>query len=517
MARGGGARPPLLLVLAASAGVGLVLLPIAGSLWGAVPAGIEGAFALLWRPIVGRLLFNTGRLVFAVGVGSAVLGTLCAFLVERWEFPGRRLFATLAAVPLAIPAFITSYAWISIGSFFQDFGGAVLVVTFSYYPLVYLPVASALRGLDPALEESARALGLGSVAVFRRVVLPQIRSALLGGVLIVALDTLVEFGAFQLLRYRTFTTELYAEYRTGDDGPDASVLALVLLALCLGLLVLELRVRGRGRLYARVGRGTRRGGRRREASAVSGAVAIGFFASLAAVTVGVPLGTILYWLTQHDAAAFSAAGATAGGLASASASSLVLALAGAAATVALALPLGFLAARDEGRLATMLERGAYLGQGVPGIVVALSLTTLTLAFAPLLYESAALLIAAYAIVFLPLALVATRSAFAQGQRAHEDAARALGLSWQATARRVVLPIAGAGIGAAGSMVFTSVVTELTATLLLAPVGTTTLATEVWADTSTLAFAAAAPYAAVMAALSLGSTALLARRFGQVAA
>ena len=516
MKNGGATRPSQALRLAASAGVLLVLLPIAGSVWGAVPAGVGGAFALLWRPIVGALLFNTARLVLAVGVGSAVLGTLSAILVERWEFPGRRLFATLAAVPLAIPAFITSYAWVSIGSGLQDFAGAVLVVTFSYYPLVYLPVAAALRGLDPALEESARALGLGPVAVFVRVVLPQLRAALLGGVLIVALDTLVEFGAFQLLRYRTFTTELYAEYRTGDDGPDASVLALVLLALCLVLLALELRVRGRGRLYARVGRGTRRPARRR-ASALRATVAVLFFTGLAAGTLGVPLGTILYWLTRHDAAAFSAAGATAGALFAATTSSLGLALAGAAATVALALPLGFLASRDEGRFATMLERGAYLGQGMPGIVVALSLTTLTLAFAPVLYESAALLIAAYAIVFLPLALVAIRSAFVQAERAHEDAARALGLAWHATALRVVLPIAGAGIGAAGSMVFTSVVTELTATLLLAPVGTTTLATEVWADTSTLAFAAAAPYAAVMAVLSLASTALLARRFGQVAA
>jgi iron(III) transport system permease protein len=62
-------------------------------------------------------------------------------------------------------------------------------------------------------------------------------------------------------------------------------------------------------------------------------------------------------------------------------------------------------------------------------------------------------------------------------------------------------------------VFLSVVTELTATLLLAPIGTQTLATEVWADTSTLAFAAAAPYAALMVAISLASTWLLAQRFG----
>ena len=82
---------------------------------------------------------------------------------------------------------------------------------------------------------------------------------------------------------------------------------------------------------------------------------------------------------------------------------------------------------------------------------------------------------------------------------------------------MLLPLAGAGIGAGLALVFVAVVTELTATLLLAPIGTRTLATEVCADTSALAFAAAAPYAALLAAISLVSTFLLARGFGGGAA
>jgi iron(III) transport system permease protein len=90
----------------------------------------------------------------------------------------------------------------------ETFWGALLVVTMSYYPLVYLPVAAALREMDPALEETARVLGNNVTAVFLRVVLPQLRPALLGGMLLVALNTLVEFGAFALLRFRTFTTAI---------------------------------------------------------------------------------------------------------------------------------------------------------------------------------------------------------------------------------------------------------------------------------------------------------------------
>jgi iron(III) transport system permease protein len=164
----------------------------------------------------------------------------------------------------------------------------------------------------------------------------------------------------------------------------------------------------------------------------------------------------------------------------------------------------------------LLERAAYLAQGVPGIVVALALVSLTVQAAPPLYQSAALLVLAYAIMFLPLALVSVRAALAQAQRSLEEAGRALGLGWAQVWWRVVLPIAGPGLGAAAALVFVSVVTELTATLLLAPIGTRTLATEVWADTSSLAFAAAAPYAAVMALMSGLSTWLLVRRFGALA-
>ena len=207
------------------------------------------------------------------------------------------------AAPLAVPPFISSFAWVSISNRLQDFGGALLVVTFAYYPLVYLPVAAALRGLDPALEETARALGEGPWGTFRRVVLPQLRPALFGGVLLVALDVLTEFGAFALLRFRTFTTELYAQYRIGLDGPETSLLALVLVGLCLVLVAAELRFRGRAR-YARVGSGTRRAAAPQRLRRMRGP-ALALLALLVAATLGVPVGMVAYWLLQHAEAATS--------------------------------------------------------------------------------------------------------------------------------------------------------------------------------------------------------------------
>ena len=98
-----------------------------------------------------------------------------------------------------------------------------------------------------------------------------------------------------------------------------------------------------------------------------------------------------------------------------------------------------------------------------------------------------------------------RAAFTQAQPRLEETARSLGLSWRETVRRVLLPLAGPGLGAGATMVFISVVTELNSTLLLSPSGTRTLATQVWIDTSTLAFAAAAPYAALLVGISLAAS------------
>jgi len=504
-------RPPVPLVIAAALGALLVLLPLAYTVIQAAQVDFAAAIGLLMRPLVGELLVNTIVLVLATTSAAAVIGTGCAWLIERTMVPGRQFWAVLVAVPLAIPPFISSYAWVSISPDLQDFAGAWLVVTCSYYPLIYLPVAAALRGVDPALEEVGRSLGQGSISCFFRIVLPQLRPALLGGMLLVALNVLVEFGAFTLLRFRTFTTELYAEYRTGFNGPDASLLAVVLLLLCLICLYAEHRVRGAAS-YARVGRGARRMASPYALGTLTVPV-VGGFVILTVATLGVPLGMILYWLTQHSSAAISPVEVSVPLLVDATAASLSLGLGGAAATVVVAFPLGFLATRYHGPLITLLERTAYLAQGVPGIVVALALISLTIRALHPLYQTTTLLIAAYVIVFLPLALVSVRAALVQAQPVLEDAGRSLGLGWVAIVRRILLPLAGPGLGAAAAMVFVAIVTELTATLLLAPIGTQTLATQVWADTSTLAFAAAAPYAAVMTGLSLLSTWLLARRFG----
>ena len=481
----------------------LALLPLAFIVGYTVDVGWSGIRELVFRPRVAELLWNTGRLVVGTVVLCAVLGTAAAWLVERSSLPGRRLWHVLLVAPLAVPAFVNSYAWISLLPGLDTYGGALLVVTLSYFPFVYLPVAAAFRGLDPNLEETARGLGLSSWGVFRRVQLPQLRVALLGGGLLVSLHLLAEFGALRMLRFPTFTTAIYDQYRATFNGPGATMLAGVLVLLCLVLLLTELRLRGR-RGYARSGRGAPRPVRPVPLRSLT-VPALAGLGGLVVLALVVPLASLGYWMVTGSSTAVDLPA-----LATTTATTLGLAAVAAVVTTAMALPTGWLAVRARGRLTTLFERTTYLGSSVPGIVIALALVTISLRATPWLYQTVPVLLAAYAILFLPRAIVTVRSAVEQSPRLYDDVAASLGASAADRLRRVTLPLLAPGIGAGAALVFLAVVTELTATLLLAPTGTTTLATAFWSASSALEYGAAAPYAVIMVLLSAPATVLLSR-------
>lgn len=495
-------RPPLRL-LAAALVAALTAVPLVYVLVYAVSVGPAEAGRLLLRERVAELLANTVGLTIAGCLACAVLGTGAAWLVERTSLPGRRCWTALMAAPLAVPAFVNSYGWVSVTPAVEGFGGAVLITTLSYFPLVYLPVAAVLRGMDPAFEDVSRALGHGPWRTFVRVVLPQLRPALFGGVLLVGLHLLAEFGALAALRFQTFTTAIYATFQSTFNGPAATMLAGVLVLGCLLLLLGELRLTGRSRL-ARVGSGAARSPVTHRLGVLT-PLAVLAMAALAVLALGVPLGILGFWLAVGSSTSWPLAS-----LAAATGTSLGLSLAGALTTCVLALPVAWLAVRHPSRLSRLIERSTYISGSLPGIVVALSFVALAIGYLPAIYQTTTLLVAAYAVLYMPRAMVSLRAALAQVPPELDDTARSLGTRPGAVLWRVTLPLMARGLGAGAALVFLAVVTELTATLLLAPTGTTTLATEFWANSSTLDYGAAAPYALLMIILSAPAAYLLTR-------
>lgn len=483
--------------------VGLTLIPLGYVIWETTTMGPGELHALLWRPRVGELLGNTLKLLVGTVAVTTVLGVAGAVLVVRTDLGAPVLWHAVLSAPLAVPAFVNSYGWVSLTSSVQSYGGAVLVVSLSYFPLVYLPVVASLAGLDAAPEEVARSLGRGRLRAFAGAALPRLLPAILGGALLVGLHVLAEFGALQLLGYPTFTTAIYGQYRSAFASDAGTVLSGVLVTLCILLLLVELLARGRRR-YDRVGRSA---GRPPEPFKLGRWKPVAWIAllGLTALALGVPGYSLIHWLLVGSSTEFPV-----GDLSSALVSTLGLAAAGAALTVVMALPLAWLAVRRRNAASTTLERAAYIANALPGIVVALALITVSIRVVPSLYQTLPVLLLAYAILFLPRALVSVRSSLEQAPPVLEDVSRSLGQSAWATLRRVTLPLVAPGIGAGAALVFLAISTELTATLLLSPIGTTTLATEFWANSSSVRYGAAAPYALLLVLAAIPATVMLSR-------
>jgi iron(III) transport system permease protein len=497
-------RWPLVGIAGGVIAAALVLLPLVFLIVQALASGPTEVQRLLLRHSVAVLLWNTIRLTLACTLLCAVLGVGGAWCVERTTLPGRRLWAVALVLPLGVPDFVVGFGWVSIDPALHGYLAAVMIMTLSLYPLVYLPVASALANLDAGLEEAARSLGLGPWRVFWQVTLRQIRPAVLGGCLLVTLALLAEYGAFEIVQYQTFTVQIFTEFKLGFDTVAACVLSLVLVLLSVAALSGELTLASRGRAW-RSGSGARRMAPRVALGHLS-APALGALGALSGLALGVPMGSLAYWMlrgnstTLPSTSILSAVGHTA-----------AYSAAAAAISTALAVPVSALAIRHRNRATVLLERLAYLPMALPGLVIALGLVSFSVRYAFALYQSSLELIVAYAILFLPLAVVGVRSAMGQAPPRLEEVGRSLGARPATVWRRVTLPLIAPGLGAAFALVFISSATELTATLLLRPTGVHTLATQFWAYTSELAYGAAAPYAALMVAISAIPAYLLSRR------
>ena len=480
----------------------LSLLPIAFVIGVSWHVGWEQIEALVFRPRVGELLVNTVLLVLITLPLCVLLGTALAWLTERSNLPGRRAWSLLAVASLAVPAFVHSYAWVSLVPSIHGLPAGVLVSVIAYFPFLYLPVAATLRRLDPAIEDVAQSLGLKPWTVFWRVVVPQLRLAICGGALLVGLHLLAEYGLYAMIRFDTFTTAIFDQFKSTFNGPGANMLAAVLALCCLAMLTAESAARGHAR-YARVGSGSAREQRIVPLGRPATLLALGVCSATCLLALGVPLMTLGKWLIAGGREVWHWSD-----LLPALEQTLFLGVAGALLTTCAAVPIAWLSIRAPGRLQRLLESCNYITSSLPGIVVALALVTVTIHFARPIYQTTLTVLLAYLLMFIPRALVSLRAGIAQAPVELENMARSLGRSPARALWLITLRLAAPGAAAGAALVFLAITNELTATLLLAPNGTRTLATGFWAMTSEIDYAAAAPYALIMILLSLPLTGLL---------
>jgi iron(III) transport system permease protein len=512
-------RPPLFLILAALAVAAAIALPLVYLIIRA--ANIEGEIGeLITSPRNLTILFNSTVMMLAVAILSALIAVPLAFLTVRTDLPGRRFWLVATTLPLAVPSYVGSFTLIAAfaprGSFLQlllqplgveelpsiyGWFGVILAMTLFTYPYMLLSVRSALQGLDPMLEEASRSMGYNARETFFRVIIPQLNPSLIAGGLLVALYALRDFGTPSLMQFDAFTRAIFIQYKASFNRDSAAVLSLMLVTLVLFILWLEYKVRSRAAYYSR-GSGSLRHVKTIKLGIWKfPAICFCFFITFLGVVL--PLIVISFWLIQGINSGYTFSNLLPATLNSITASGLA-----AIATTIFALPIAILSVRFPSRFIAAVESFAYVCFGVPGIVVALSLVFFGANYLPMLYQTLEMLIFAFVVLFLQQSAGTIRNSLLQVNPQIEEAARSLGKTpWQ-TLTYITLPLVSPGIISGSVLVFLTVIKELPATIMLAPIGFDTLAVEIWKATENVDFADAAAASLAILLVSIASTFLV---------
>ncbi len=486
-------RPPRLLV-AIAVGVALVFVaPFAYLVWRNVELGADLG-QVLRDEITQTAIRNTLVLAAAVTIAATVLGTSLAWLVVRTDLPGRRIWAAVLPLPLVVPSFVGGLALLAafapgglVVEALQPLGidtmpqvrgftGAFSVLTLLTFPYVYLPVAARLRAVPISIEEGARALGRGPFAVFRTVVLPQAAGSIWAGALIVFLYVLSEFGAVKLLDYHTLTTEIDAAKLI--DQSAAAVHSLVLGLLALICVSAERIITRRRMAFEAVSTAPIRPAALRRWKPLATA----FVAAVVTLALLLPIAVLGLWTSRGlTGDRISGTGVGSAGVATEAWNTAWVSVIAALVTVALVLPLAFLAARYRSRASAPASVVVTAGFALPGLVIALAIVTWTFrtSVGATLYQTFPMLVLAYVVHFGAQALRASQVAVSAVPRRLDDAARSLGAGRWRRLRTIDGPLVLPGLATGFGMVMMSVMKELPATRLLAPIEFSTLATEIY--------------------------------------
>jgi iron(III) transport system permease protein len=499
--------------LAALALAALVGLPIAATAWSALTGGGSGAtLGALAETVLPTYIANTALLMALAGTIAGVTGTGTAWLIAATRFPGRRVLGWALVLPLALPAYLAAYiyaglldyagpvqsalrdaaGWSAGDYWFPDIrslGGGALVLGFVLYPYVYLLARTAFATQSRTQFRAARSLGAAPARAFWKVALPAARPAIAGGLALVLMEVLADFGVAEYFAIPTFSTGIFRSWLAMGDKPAALKLAGVMLVFVIALVAWEAHTR-RGRSDSRDGLAARETDEPLVHLSAPGK-ALAFLACCAPVLIGfvIPVGYLV------SLAMTPTAQSSAGDLATYLGGSLRLGVAAAAVCVAVALLLAFARARSASRITAGAIRLATLGYALPGALLAVGLLAPLGAFdialtrlardnlgwqgGLLLTGTSAVLVYALGVRFMTVAYNTVGGGLARIPPGLDAAARSLGASPSRVLARIYAPLLAPSLAGAAALVFIDTLRELPATLILRPFNLETLATRTY--------------------------------------
>ena len=455
---------------------------------------------------IGAMILTTALLMAGVGGGTLLIGGGLAWLVTAYDFPLRNLLSWALVLPLAMPAYILGFVFLSTfdvggpvqgllrtvlgpGAWLPDVRtllGAVVVMSLTLYPYVYLLARSALVEQSATTYDAARTLGASRSRTLWRVVIPMARPSLAAALALVMMETLTDFATVQYFNVQTVSVGVYLVWKGSFDFHAATQLSVLVLLFAVAVLAGERLLRGRSRFHQKLGRGE--GLRPRRLAGWRGWAATSACLSVLGAGFMLPVAQLIGWAMGE------AIGSPEPLLDPRFVEYLVnsMAVASVAALVcaALALTIGHAQRLGGGRVVATAAQATTFGYAVPGAVIGIGVLIafarldewLELAGVPggtnlLVTGSVAGILFAYVVRFLAPAYQAVDASFAKISPALTFSALSLGATPRRLLARVHLPLARRGASVALVLVAIDAVKELPIVLLLRPFGFTTIS--VW--------------------------------------
>ncbi len=470
----------------------------------------------IWQHMLETLMFdlmiNTGVLCIGVLAGTFVLGVGAAWLTASFEFPGRTIFNWALMLPLAVPTYVTAFVFIGLLDFsgpvqtflrergivsahvfpnIRSAGGVIVVLSLALYPYVYLLARSAFETQGKQILEVSRVLGHRPARAFFKSALPMARPWIAGGLTLVMMETLADFGAVSIFNYDTFTTGIYKAWFGFFSLAAAAQLSSVLLLFVFLVIFVEQRMRRR-MAFHRVGRSDINPGRIQLGGSKKWMACL-FLTVTVLVAFFIPCLQLFLW--SMTAVAAELEGRYIGLLIR----SLLFSGMAVLVIVALGLMMSYVQRLHPDPFTAWVIRISTMGYAFPGTVLAVGIFIIIalvdrsliwavkgvsgVSMTAVLNGTILPVLFAYTVRFLTLGYNSIHSGMLRIRKNLDETAILLGITGKRLLKTVHVPMLKNGIFTAAVLVFVDVMKEMPITLMTRPFGWDTLAVKIFELTS----------------------------------
>lgn len=510
----------------------ILLYPVIEVIRLAIDDGVRVVDRIPDLPRIGNTIMNTIGLALGVVVLSVVSGTALAWCAAQLRGRLNAIATLLSIFPILIPGIAGAVGWVfifapntgygnqllrqlpfidpeSVPFNIYSLGGIIGVTTLYLVPYTFLFMSTALRELDPSMEDAARVSGSSWLGAQLRVNLAAMRPALVYSAVISLLLGLGQFTAALLLGRNggidVITTEMFRQMTVVPiDRPVAAGLAVPLIAIALVLVAIQRRIIGSGARYAGVGKGVSRVGRQR-VHAIWPVIIYGGIAIVPPIAALVVVALSPYWQGTIDPSLFNIGSFQAlfdnVRIRDSIWNTIEISVVATVVALVLSLALGLLMTRSKSRLRALVDFVVNLPLSVPALVFGIGVFSAYALGGPRLYGTQIIYIVTFVIILLPHGMRMITSGLLRLGDDTISAARVSGASALAALAHIVIPLLRRTLGAAGVLLFVLMTSEFAAAAVLKTPGNQVMSTQLFELWETGSIPQVAALALVMVGIS----------------